>query len=280
MWKFDEFGNMYWEPSTRFSRAMFRVNKVEGDGGEGGGGAGAEETSEQKLAKAIDAATAPLKAQNATLLDEKKKLAATEKLLNDLGGAEKVLALRDFQTKIAKDDILRLASEGKHEEAIAKATEHLTVTYNAEKNELLEKNKVNETELATTKTQLHSLIVDSQIQTAFTEIQGLPTAIPDVLYRAKGVWSVENGQSVPRNQDGTLMQGAKGVMTPKEWIEGLRKSAPHLFPQSNTANIDGGNASSDDLTKALLDAANKSPAALRAEQARQKELKKKASAAK
>lgn len=274
MWIIDKFGNSKYIPNTRFNRLMQKLHAKDGE--DGGGGSGGEQlTEQQKIDKAVQDATSGLKSTNATLLEEKKALAAVQRQLESLGGIEAITALKEFQTKVANDEILKLASEGKHNEAIAKATERLTVTHNAEKLTLQQEKEEAAKELTSTKEHLRALIVDNNVVAAFSEVKGISSALPDVLYRAKSVFTVENNVPVARNEKGEMIQGGKGPLTVKEWVEGLKKTAPHLFPGSQGSNFDGGDgdSSDDNLSARLVEASRISPTALRLEKKRQAELK-------
>lgn len=71
----------------------------------------------------------------------------------------------------------------------------------------------------------------------------LPTAIPDILRRARDEWvrDEESGRPVVK-RDGRIVRGGEGIepMTAAEWIEELRGSSPHYF-----AGNKGGGAGGD-----------------------------------
>jgi len=74
-----------------------------------------------------------------------------------------------------------------------------------------------------------------------------PSALPDILSRAKNLFTVAaDGQVVPM-KDGTVVYGADGVtaMTPLEWAKKLREEAPHFSLDST-----GGDAGDADANKA------------------------------
>ena len=260
---------------NRTLRIMARVNKVDPDDGQGGGGGqndAAAETEAQKIAKAVEAATSALKVTNANLIAEKRALSANQQLIESIGGTEALAQLKEFKSKIEQDEILKLAMEGKPQEAIEKATERLKVTHNAEKIQMQQEAESYKSELTNAQEQLRKLIVDNVITRDFLAVKGVETAVADVLVRAREAFTVEAGVPVARDVDGNLIQGVAGPLTPREWVESLRKTAPHFFPGSVGSNMEHGESGTDNFASSLLNAAKKGPEALRAEKARQKSI--------
>jgi hypothetical protein len=125
--------------------------------------------------------------------------------------------------------------------------------------------------------QLNKLIIDGVATREFIAEKGEETAIPDVMRRVRDVFKTENGEPVARDAEGKLVAGASGApLTVKEYIQSLRKSAPHLFPRSEGADMrtgaDGKGKSDDER---LADAAKVSPTELRRVENLIKEEKKK-----
>ena len=92
-------------------------------------------------------------------------------------------------------------------------------------------------QLNTTSRQLESLLIDSTVRTAATPTDGpqaLPSAIEDILLRAKTVFRIVNGSATPLDSKGQVIYGANGTdpMSIGEWMKGLHKNAPHLFAGS------------------------------------------------
>lgn len=201
-----------------------------------------KEDLDKAIAAAVTAAETRVKSEfegtatkNRELLDELKPLKALAKSVEGLD----IEGLKELKGKIENDNILKLFSEGKHTEALEAATERLRVTHNAEKEsltttitELQESNRIN-VEL------VDKLLIDGGSQSAFILAKGKPTAVDDVAARARQTWKVEKGELVARNDKGEMIQGAKGPLTMAEWAEGLKKTAPHLFPDSEGAGLGG-----------------------------------------
>jgi hypothetical protein len=91
--------------------------------------------------------------------------------------------------------------------------------------------------LSVTSRQLEGLLIDSSVRTAAMPAEGpqaLPTAVDDILLRAKTVFRIVDGVATPINDKGQVIYGANGTdpMSISEWMRGLHKTAPHLFAGS------------------------------------------------
>jgi hypothetical protein len=91
--------------------------------------------------------------------------------------------------------------------------------------------------LSTSNRQLESLLIDSAVRSASNPTEGaqvIPSAIDDVLLRAKTVYRIVDGVATPIDSKGQVIYGANGTdpMSIGEWMKGLLKTAPHLFAGS------------------------------------------------
>jgi len=95
-------------------------------------------------------------------------------------------------------------------------------------------------QLSTSTRQLESLLIDSAVRVKALEAGVLPTAVDDVMLRAKTIFKIVNGQAVP-HQDGKPMYGKDGVsvLSVDEWVGSLAKSATHLFGQTQGGGAPG-----------------------------------------
>lgn len=185
-----------------------------------------------------------LKSKNAELLTTLGT--ATEKLKGIEGvDIDGLLALKET---VESDEILKLASEGKHSEAIEKATEKIRVTHSAELDTMT--TKIEELQNSNIKNSnlVDKLLIDGGSQSAFVKAKGIETAIDDIALRARSVFKVEDGELVARDADGEMIKGEKGPLTMPEWIESLKETAPHLFPASETVGVKGGKGTKVDMT--------------------------------
>lgn len=109
------------------------------------------------------------------------------------------------------------------------------------------------TALETANKQLAILMIDRQVQAEAVKLGILPTAMDDILLRARTVYSMEAGVPVPKTVDGKVIYGKDGStpMPMNEWVLSLKKAAPHLFAGSSGSGAGGGHRTGGiDLSKA------------------------------
>jgi SpoVK/Ycf46/Vps4 family AAA+-type ATPase len=90
--------------------------------------------------------------------------------------------------------------------------------------------------------QLGVLLIDNVVKDAAIKAGVAPTAVDDVLLRARGVYSVVEGKPVPKNAEGKVIYGTDGAtpMPVNDWVTGLKKTAPHLFQGFKGGGAGGG----------------------------------------
>ncbi|MBB5277768.1 hypothetical protein HNR26_003857 [Rhizobium rosettiformans] len=90
-----------------------------------------------------------------------------------------------------------------------------------------------------------SLIDRAVTNAVLAEASGAqPQALPDILSRSYGVFTVDdNGSLVAKDGEATIY-GADGAtpMTPAEWLDKLKEQAPYFFKTSNGGGAGGTNA--------------------------------------
>lgn len=87
-----------------------------------------------------------------------------------------------------------------------------------------------EGKLGSTTTHLEKLLVDSTVAAVAQKLGVRPSALDDVLLRARSSFKVENGQAVPYDANGNVIYGADTKpMKVEDWMKDLAGKAPHLF---------------------------------------------------
>lgn len=222
-------------------RNQFLKYKLFANTGEGGGGGGNAHSIDDltKQIAAMQESVGKLENKNKELLGENRNLKEGLKSWEGLDPKN----IRNLMDKINNDEELKLITEGKHDEVIKRRTEKLEAGYQAQLRTKEEEANKYKSEFEKANSKVTELLIDSSITQEFVKAKGEDFAIPDILHRAKSVWTIENGEAVPRDKNGNILQGKNGVMTQSEWIDSLRTTAPHLFPASTGAGA-GGNRNS------------------------------------
>lgn len=129
------------------------------------------------------------------------------------------LSAREQQIKDAK-----LIDSGKVDELVAQRTAAMKAEYEGKITAL-------DTTLKSTSSRLGSVLIDSAVKSAAVAIGVLPTAVDDVVLRAKSMFQVKDGQAVAVNDKGEVVYGRDPTkpLGVDEWVGGLKTAAPHLF---------------------------------------------------
>lgn len=99
-----------------------------------------------------------------------------------------------------------------------------------------------QTALQQANSQLAVLMIDNAVRQEAVKNGALPTALDDVVLRARTVYSMEKGQPVPKDDKGQIIYGKDGQtpMSMADWLVSLKKNAPHLFAGSQGSGAGGG----------------------------------------
>lgn len=136
----------------------------------------------------------------------------------------KVAEMLENERKIAEK---KLIDAGDIEGLVNQRVSTMKTTYDTQVNDLQGK-------LSTTTRQLEVLLIDNSVREQATKLGVAPTAVDDVLLRAKTVFKVEEGRPVAKDAQGNVIYGKDGQTSLGlgEWIGGLKEQAPHLFGPS------------------------------------------------
>lgn len=140
----------------------------------------------------------------------------------------------------------KLLKEGKVEEVVNSRVTAMKATLEAERDGF-------KTRAETSEGQLAVLLIDSAVRAEALKKGIATTALDDVVLRARTVYKMKEGVAVPHNEKGEVVYGKDGKtpMPMTDWVEGLKKTAPHLFAgHSGGGAAGGGRAGTVDLSKA------------------------------
>lgn len=139
--------------------------------------------------------------------------------------------LMALQTQL---DEKKLIEAGKVDEVVNQRVQTMKGEYDGQINDLKKNND-------TLTRQLETLIIDNTVRDVSTKSGVLPTAVDDVLLRAKTLFKIKDGVATPLDAKGQVIYGKDG-QNPQpisEWLEGLKEAAPHLFQGSQGAGSQG-----------------------------------------
>ena len=84
--------------------------------------------------------------------------------------------------------------------------------------------------------------VSGALTQAASKLGALPEAMEDIVLRGQGQgWTINDDGDVVAMRDGEVLLGKDGKtpLTPQEWAETLRDTAPHLWPKAQGAGATG-----------------------------------------
>lgn len=209
-----------------FSR-LYRSPEGEGEGGGG-------EDQAALIQKAVDAAVAGLKAKNAELLGKNKEFSQK---LSEFDGIDPT-AVRTILSKFASDEEAGLIAKGDIDTVLTKRTERLQADY--DKKLRAEAERAAKAESKASK--LADRTLAGSLRDAALKTGALPEAMEDIVLRARSLWRLnDEGEPVAVDADGEVILGKDGKtpLTPQEWAESLRETAPHLWPKAQGTNAPG-----------------------------------------
>lgn len=205
---------------------------------------------------AVEEAVKGLKTKNTELLGEKKTLQEQFKPFETMD----VVVVKDALEFHEKNKDVEFLKDGTVEELIDKKTSQLRSDHETVVTELSGKLKSAETHGKNYQTLFESKVIDDGL-TKEALAQGVRAeALQDVVLRGRSVFSLDEAQLIEaRDKEGKLaVTEDKKVLTPKNWIKGLKETSPHYWPGSTGAGADSGVGGSDsDYTAKMADLAAK-----------------------
>ena len=172
------------------------------------------------------------------------------KLLKDLEKFKDVDPAK-YQELLAlakKQEEKKLIDAGEIDKVVEQRVGEMKSTYETQIKTLTEQNSV-------AQRQLESLLIDNAVRDAAVKSGVQPTAVDDVLLRAKATFKIKDGNAVPVDAQGNVVYGKDGTspMSVVDWTTSLKKQAPHLFQGSQGGGAQGsgkGNVDTSKLTSA------------------------------
>ena len=212
------------------------------DGGAGGAAIDASNPEVQTLiAAAVKEATTGLAANKEEILAEKKALQAQ---MDEMGETWKGLdpeAVRNIMNRMENDEETKLLAEGKMDEVMARRTERLQADHQKQVDALTASLAERDALLEQGQGQVKRLTVSTSLQKAAADLGVHSTAFDDVLHRAMSVFEIDDGKPIVKENGATVFgKDGKSPMSPAEWLEAMKETAPHWFPAPSGGGAGGG----------------------------------------
>jgi hypothetical protein len=203
----------------------------------------------------IDEAVSGLKTKNDDLLKEKKTIQDTLKGFDGLD-PEKAKEALDF---LNGNEDAQLIKDGKIEELIDRRTSTMKSDFETLSTELGTQIKDLTTKKDKYKNQYQNKVIDDTLRDAAAAGKSRPEAVADIILRGKGVFTLAaDGTVEARDSEGKLVKIDEKVLTPSNWVESLKTSSPHYWPNSEGADAGSqGFGDGDDLQDRINVAASK-----------------------
>jgi len=204
----------------------------------------------------VEEAVTGLKAKNTELIGEKKAAQEALKKFDGVDVEASKLATEFYENH--KDQ--EFLKDGTVEELIEKKTSQLNSDHEVQVTELTGKLSEAVNHGATYQSLFESKVIDDGLRAEAVKQGVRSEAIEDVILRGRGVFSLDDSKQIEaRDREGKLATTEdKKVLNPKNWIEGLKDTSPHYWPDSRGAGASGGSGNSDsDYTIKLNELASK-----------------------
>lgn len=201
----------------------------EGEGAAGGEGSGVEITPE--IQAIIDQQVAThvtgLKSKNSELLGKLKEQGDNLKRFDGIDPD----AVRTILQRFSDDEEAKLIANGQIDEVLNKRTERMRT--DSDKQIKAANDRADKAEAFSNK--FRDRVLGDSIRAAALKAGAIPDAVDDLILRAKGLFQVnEEGEAVAVDKDGNQLLGKDGKtpLSPFEWAESMKDTAPHLWPRA------------------------------------------------
>jgi hypothetical protein len=208
------------------------MNEQGADGGDAGGGEIAPEV-QALIDKAVSAATAGLKTNNAALLAEKKSI---QDRLKQFGDADPE-AVHSILKRFTDDEEAGLIKAGKIDEVLAKRTERMSVDH--AKSIKAEQEARAKAEALAGKLSANALA--KAVTDAAIKAGARPDAVRHIASLASSAWKLdENAEPVSMNGDEIVLgKDGKSRLSLDEWMVSFLDENPLFRPPSQGTNAPG-----------------------------------------
>lgn len=238
-----------------FKQRLFsRLQNAADDGSDSGGGGATITPEVQAIIDAkISEAVTGLKTKNSELLGKLKDASTNLQRFDGIDPA----AVRSMMKQFADSEEAGLLAAGKLDEVVSKRTERMQADFT-------KKLQGSESQIAALNAKAAKLAsgkVSGALTSAASKAGALPEAMEDIVLRGQGQgWTINDDGDVVALRDGEIVLGRDGKtpLSPQEWTDTLRETAPHLWPKAQGSGAQGSgssnNAGKKTITREQFDA--------------------------
>lgn len=242
----------------KFPRYVYQENESGGDASGTGGTSNNRPSFDPNsdevksfLQSQINSAVAGLKAKNEELISEKKAIMDKFAALGDVDPK----VLQTYVDRIKNDEEAKLISEGRIDDVINRRTERMREALTGRIEETSKQLKEWEEKFNKVAHEYDNTRIDFAIRDAALEAKVTPTALQDVLVRARREFFIDDKGNIlsrdPVTEDVRIGPDGKTPYSPKDFMVELEKSAPHFWPQNSSGNLTGAFGTASDVEQAM-----------------------------
>lgn len=159
---------------------------------------------------------------------------------------------REMLTRLEQDEEAKLIAEGKMDEVIQQRTERMRAEH---ERQLQQAQQQAETAKSFAE-KFRGRVLSDEVRAAASEVGLVDTASRDAYLHAQTMFEVDDeGNVVAKEEAGFDTQGKP--LTLKAWLESMRDTAPHWFPQPKGSGAPGNNGSRGALKRSSMNAEEK-----------------------
>lgn len=141
--------------------------------------------------------------------------------------------VKEMMARLDNDGEAKLIAEGKIDEVVAKRTEKLQKELQKQVDAAHGEAKT----AAERAKKFEQRVLDNHIRQAAAKAGLHVNAVEDALFRGRSMFSLnDDGDAIQVSSDGTIVLGKDGKtpFSPAEWLEGMKETAPHWFPNGSS----------------------------------------------
>lgn len=146
-------------------------------------------------------------------------------------------AVKAILSKFASDEEAALIAKGDIDTVLTRRTDRMKADYDKK----LQAEADAKARAMSKADKLAARTLAGALRDAALKTGALPEAMDDIVLRAGSVWRLnDDGEPVAVNGDEVILgKDGKTPLSPMEWAESLRETAPHLWPKAQGTNAPG-----------------------------------------